>query len=29
MMDINPIADHPDGDSMLGLQLYLLKMTAI
>ena len=29
MTDINPIADHPDGKSMLGLQLYLLKMNAI
>lgn len=29
MTDINPIADHPEGKSMLGLQLYLLKMNAI
>lgn len=29
MTDTNPIADHPDDKSMLGLQLYLLNMTAI
>lgn len=29
MTDVNPIADHPEGKSMLGLQLYLLKMNAI
>lgn len=29
MTDPNPIASHPDGKSMLGLQLYLLNMTAI
>jgi uncharacterized protein YciI len=29
MTDVNPIADHPDGKTLLGLQLYLLTMTAI
>ena len=29
MSDINPIEDHPAGQSTLGLQLYLVKMLAI
>tara|TARA_R110002110_G_scaffold4938_2_gene24877 strand:+ start:183 stop:587 length:405 start_codon:yes stop_codon:yes gene_type:complete len=29
MTDINSIADHPDGKTLLGLQLYLVKMIAI
>lgn len=29
MSDSNPIEDHPDGKTMLGLQLYLIRMMAI
>ncbi|MDG2034120.1 MAG: YciI family protein [Rhodospirillales bacterium] len=29
MSDINPIEDHPAGQSTLGLQLYLVRMLAI
>ena len=29
MSDANPIEDHPDGKTMLGLQLYLIRMMAI
>jgi uncharacterized protein YciI len=29
MTEVNPIADYADGKSMLGLELYLLNMTAI
>lgn len=29
MTDANPIANHPDGKTLLGLQLYLVKMIAI
>ena len=29
MTDTNPVADHPDGKTMLGLQLYLVKMMAV
>jgi hypothetical protein len=29
MTDVNPIVDHADGKTLLGLQLYLLTMTAI
>lgn len=29
MSDDNPIEDHPDGKTMLGLQLYLIRMMAI
>lgn len=29
MSDSNPIEDHPDGKTMLGLQLYLIRMMAV
>jgi uncharacterized protein YciI len=29
MSDVNPIENHPDGKSTLGLQLYLIKMMVI
>jgi uncharacterized protein YciI len=29
MTEVNPIADYAEGKSMLGLELYLLNMTAI